>query len=113
MTKTITLEPSKKEYVIYGALDNGTPNVDIFFSSKDKDEAVKLYKELMQLQLLCNEQQYDAFKKRYEALQEAFEIELFSEDDWIDDEPVDWEVNGLYEQEEIKVAPNDHDEVRE
>ena len=103
MVKTIIPEDSSKKYVIYGALDNGSPNVDIFFSSKDKQEAVKVYKELIQLQHLCTQQQYAEFKERYEVIQEVFGIELFGEDDWIEDEPVDWEVNGLYEQKEIRI----------
>lgn len=97
-------EPETK-YVILGAVDNGTPNVDVFYSSKDEAKAKAIYNKLQRLDALQDadtEDEKDKHEKLYQDLQEEG-IELFSEDDWIEDMPVDWELNGLYEFKEVEV----------
>lgn len=97
-------EPQVK-YVIMGAVDNGTPNVDVFYSSKDEAQAKEIYKKLQRLNALQNAETKDAkdeHDKLYQDLQDEG-IKLFSEDDWVEDMPVDWELNGLYEFKEVGV----------
>jgi len=89
--------------MIYGSVDNGTPNANIFFITEDKEKAEEIYKKLQRLKDLQFPKTKELKKehdKIYQELQED-EIELFSEDDWIDDTPVDWDLNPMIEFKEV------------
>ncbi len=89
----------KTQYMIKGAVDNGSPNVDVFYISEDKEKAIKVYRQIIRLEELTekqNEEDKEEFDKLYQDLQDEG-CEIFSENDWIGDYPVDFEVSGIYE----------------
>lgn len=101
------------KYIIVGCVDDETPNASIFFESTDKVKVQEIYGKLLRL----NDLSFPTTKalkgehdELYKDLQEEG-IEIFGEDAWIDDTPVDWDLTGIYETEAVQYEEVDDDDI--
>ena len=88
------------EYMIYGAKDNGNPNTEIFFVTDDLKVLKRVYKKLQRLNDLQTPQS-KSLKAEHEDLildlDQNEGVTIFSEDDYFDDELINWDINGVTE----------------
>ena len=93
------------KFVIVGCVDNGEPNAEVFYSSDNEEEAKEIYKKLQRL----NDLQFPEtkeLKEEFEALYQELQdkgIELFSEDCYVENNPVEFDLTGIFRLEEMVV----------
>lgn len=86
------------DYLIYGSVDNGTPNMEIFYRTENKEECKKVYEKLLRLSDLSFPTT-DTLKDEQEKLLE--ELSEFGVNVWGEDN-ADFTI-GLAEIKDIKI----------
>ena len=90
----------KSKFMIYGSVDNGSPNLDVFYVTENKEEAKEVYKKLQELQQEMNGN-LEIFNRIYDVLKSKG-INIWGEDEWIENFPRDFNVSSLVEIQEVE-----------
>lgn len=83
------------KYMIYGKVDNTSPNKDIFFITEDKNKADEIYKKLQRLNSLQfpnTKELKEEYNKLYEELKNEG-IEIFSDEELLGNSIPQWNLN--------------------
>lgn len=94
-----------KKYIILGGLDNTNPNTSVLFGTTNKTAAIAVYRGLQALlRTQIEEEDAKKFARQYAALSEEYGVDMFSEEDYLDDGlPINWYLDELCEVEKLEV----------